>query len=280
MIQKLSLEHISKSFRNKKVLHDITCDFSCGITALLGQNGAGKSTLMHIMSTLLRPDDGRVLCDGTDVQKDKREYLAKIAIQFQNQPMYKNYTAEEYLQFCGALKELPKKQTASEAAQLLKGFGLEDSRKKKIKTFSGGMRQRLALCGTFLGNPEILFLDEPSAGLDIYEREELKNLLCSMKKERMIIISTHIVSDVENIADQIVMLRGGSVYAAGTQQALTGGLENLVWELPQDVDLPPEIHVYHAGGKPLCIAEEKPHPEARRKLADLTDVYFSSLSMR
>ncbi len=276
-MSKLIVKNISKKFHKKTALQQISCEFSNGITALLGQNGAGKSTLMNIMGTLISPDSGTVEYNGQDIVKLRSEYLGRIAVQFQNQPMYKNYTAREYLFFCGALKGMTKKETAEQGERLLHYFGLKDCEKKRIGSFSGGMKQRLALCGTFLGNPEIIFLDEPSAGLDIYEREELKNLLCDLKENCIIIISTHIVSDVENISDQIILLNHGKIYASGSQKELISDIQGKIWQLP-DVSIPKtELRIYHSNGKAFCISDAKPCAEAIQKEADLTDVYFSSL---
>ena len=276
----LTVNDITKKFKKKVALDDVSCSFSNGITALLGPNGAGKSTLMNIMCTLLSADSGTVSYKGKNICELDEEYLGKIAIQFQNQPMYKNYMAEEYLEFCGALKGIDKRKIAEQSEELLKFFGLEADKKKKIATFSGGMKQRLALCGTFLGNPEIVMLDEPSAGLDIYEREELKNLLCELKKNCIIIVSTHIVSDIENIADRIVLLNEGKIQSTGTQQELIENIQEKVWELPNDFADGDLYHTYRSNGKLLCISEEKPHAEAKAKQADMTDVYFSCITTR
>ena len=274
----LLLQDISKSFGKKQVLKYISCRLGSGITALLGPNGAGKSTLMNIICGLMQSDSGAVYYDGAAIQTQKEAYLEKISIQFQNQPMYKSDTALEYLAFCGALKGLPKETTLEHGKQLLQRFGIAETGKKKISAFSGGMRQRLALCGTFLGSPEIILLDEPSAGLDIYEREELKRYLCELKKNRIIIISTHIVSDIENIADNIVLLTGGNIFATGTQQSLIDDIDGTVWEIPSDAEF--QGRSYYSDGKHLTFSQESPCPDALPKQADLTDVYFSCVKVR
>jgi len=227
----LEAKNITKHYRKKTALTQFSCTFQPGITALLGPNGAGKSTLMNIMCTLLPASSGEILYDGKNILTLKQEYLGKISMLFQNQPMYKNYTSEEYLYFCGALKGLSPKTIAEQGDYYLKYFGIEDTRDRKISTFSGGMKQRLALCGAFLGNPEIILLDEPSAGLDIYERKELKRLLCNLKQQCIIILSTHIVSDVEDIADHIVLLKEGKIQFAGTPDKLEGTLDDLITEM-------------------------------------------------
>ena len=277
MMNQLIVERISKSFKKKKALSDVSCQFDVGLTALLGPNGAGKSTLMNIVCTLLEPDTGTVYYRGQEVKKTKTEFLGDLSVQFQNQPMYRNDTAMEYLRFCGALKELPPSQIEAEGRELLERFGLADTGKKKIAAFSGGMRQRLALCSAFLGAPKVILLDEPTAGLDIYEREALKRYLCELKKDRIIVVSTHIVSDVENIADKVILLNEGQIRADGTQIELIGELEGRVWELPSDTDVGGS---YFSDGKQLMITDTAPCQAAVLKQPDLTDVYFSQVKGR
>ena len=276
-MNQLIVERISKSFKKKKALSDVSCQFDVGLTALLGPNGAGKSTLMNIVCTLLEPDTGTVYYRGQEVKKTKAEFLGDLSVQFQNQPMYRNDTAMEYLRFCGALKELPPSQIEAEGRELLERFGLADTGKKKIAAFSGGMRQRLALCSAFLGAPKVILLDEPTAGLDIYEREALKRYLCELKKDRIIVVSTHIVSDVENIADKVILLNEGQIRADGTQIELIGELEGRVWELPSDTDVGGS---YFSDGKQLMITDTAPCQAAVLKQPDLTDVYFSQVKGR
>ena len=277
MMNQLIVERISKSFKKKKALSDVSCQFDVGLTALLGPNGAGKSTLMNIVCTLLEPDTGTVYYRGQEVKKTKAEFLGDLSVQFQNQPMYRNDTAMEYLRFCGALKELPPSQIEAEGRELLERFGLADTGKKKIAAFSGGMRQRLALCSAFLGAPKVILLDEPTAGLDIYEREALKRYLCELKKDRIIVVSTHIVSDVENIADKVILLNEGQIRVDGTQIELIGELEGRVWELPSDTDVGGS---YFSDGKQLMITDTAPCQAAVLKQPDLTDVYFSQVKGR
>ena len=277
-MQGLMLQDISKHFGKKQALRSVSCEIGCGITALLGPNGAGKTTLMNIICTLLKADTGKVTYNGQDIRDQKAAYLEKLSVQFQSQPMYKSDTAMEYLDFCAALKGIPQKEARNQGQTLLEQFGIADTGKKRIATFSGGMRQRLALCGTFLGSPEIILLDEPSAGLDIYEREELKRYLCELKKDRLIIISTHIVSDIENIADNIILLSNGCIHASGTQQALIQAVQRKIWQIPDNAEM--KEKTYHSDGKRLCYSTQKPCPEAMSKEADLTDVYFTCAKLR
>lgn len=277
-MSKLVLDDISVNYKRVRALRNISYEFKSGITALLGPNGSGKSTMMNVICTLQNPTAGVVWYNGKQILKQTKKYLSKMSIQFQNQPMYKNDSAIEYLMFCGALKGLSREQTLCQGRKLLSRFGIADVENKKISTFSGGMRQRLALVGTFIGDPEIILLDEPSVGLDIYEREELKRYLCEIKQKRIIIISTHIVSDVENIADDIVLLSEGKIYTNGSQSNLISAQQGKIWEIPDNVDV--RNAVYYSNGIRLCHSEQKPCADAKLKQADLTDVYFSCIKAR
>lgn len=277
-IQELTLQAISKRFRKVQALQDVSYTFRPGITALLGPNGAGKSTMMNIICTLLKQDAGTVQYNSLDIQKMGTAYLEKLSVQFQSQPMFRGDTAMEHMHFCGALKGIPPTTVKTQSQELLRQFGIADTGRKPIYTFSGGMRQRLALASTFLGNPEIILLDEPSAGLDIYEREVLKRYLCEQKKEKIIIVSTHIVSDVENIADNIVLLSSGRIYANGSQAALISKMDGQIWQIPEEAEI--SVPTYYSDSKRLCHSEVPPHPGAIPKNADLTDVYFSCIKAR
>lgn len=276
--QELTLQRVSKRFRKVQALQDASCTFYPGITALLGPNGAGKSTMINIICTLLKQDAGSVSYYGRDIRKMGKTYLEKLSVLFQNQPMFRSDTAMEHMRFCGALKGIPPEAVKTQSRELLQQFGIIDTGLKPISAFSGGMRQRLALASTFLGDPEIILLDEPSAGLDIYEREVLKRHLWELKQNKIIIVSTHIVSDVEGIADNIVLLRSGRVWAEGSQAALISQVEGQVWEIPDEVEI--SATTYYSGGKRLCRSEASPHPHAVPKPADLTDVYFSCINGR
>jgi len=275
---KMTLQDISVNFKKVKALRRVSYELKPGITALLGPNGAGKSTLMNVICTLRKPSSGKVYYNGEDITKQKRRYLSKVSVQFQNQPMFKNDSAMDYLFFCGALKGLGRDEIQKQGQELLQRFGIADTGKKVISAFSGGMRQRLALAGTFLGDPEIILLDEPSAGLDIYEREELKRYLCELKKDRIIIVSTHIVSDVEDIADDIVLLSNGRIHTSGSQEDLIQSLHGKIWELPEDCDV--QLPTYYSNGKRLCCSDEMPISGAIQKIPDLTDAYFSCVKKR
>lgn len=273
----LTLQNVSMRFKKKYVLNDITAQIGQGITALLGPNGAGKSTIINLCASLYRPTSGEVLYNNESIHALGDNYRQHLSVLFQTQPMYKNDTAMEYLEFYGGLKNIGKDRIHAQGQQLLQTFGLADTEKKRINAFSGGMRQRLALCGAFLANPQILLLDEPSAGLDIQERELLKQHLCQIKHDRIILISTHIVSDIENIADQILILDQGKLIASGTQPSLVSNIEGNVWEIPTDTDI--ESSYYH-DGKKYCCQHAYPGIGAKQETPNLTHAYLHTLKSR
>lgn len=198
---------MSKSFKNKQVYEDVDLFFDKGITVLLAPNGAGKTTLMNMITTLTKPTKGKILLDGKNIYKMGDDYRKVIGYLPQNVGYYKNYSAFENLMYIAALKGIPRKHAANIIEMYLEQFELEDVKNKKLKEFSGGMIQRVGIIGALLNDPDILVLDEPTAGLDPKERVRLKKILSDLGKDRIIIISTHITSDVEFIANKIVMIK-------------------------------------------------------------------------
>lgn len=273
----LSIKNISKTYGKKVVLDDVSHQFGKGITALLGPNGAGKSTLMNIISTIVSADNGCVIYDDEIVNGKSKEYFKNLSVQFQNHPMNKVYNSDEYLEFCGILKNMSHKAIREQGSELLRYFGMEEYRKKKIGALSGGMKQRLALCGTFLGDPKVVLLDEPSVGLDIYEREELKSYLYDIKENRTIIISTHIVSDVENICDELLFVGQGKLLLNGKQKELISQLQGKVWDVSDCVSIGEIKNKYRSSGKSIVISDTCPCEGAVEKCPDLTDVYFGTM---
>ena len=234
----LRLDKLSKSYGKKQALKGMTCEFKTGINALLGPNGAGKTTIMNCISGVIKRTGGEVTYDGQDVFKMGESYRERLGFQFQSQPFYPSYTAYEYLKFICILKGLDKDIADNETERVLGLVNLKDNKNERIKTFSGGMKQRLAIAQTILGSPEILIFDEPSAGLDPFEREQFKRIMVTLKKKSIIIISTHIVSDIDTIADELVLLNKGAVIANDKPENLYGRVRGLIWEIPEsDMDL-------------------------------------------
>ena len=205
----LVIENVSKSYKQNKALSDFTLTMTPGIYALLGPNGSGKSTLMNIITDNLKADGGTIKFNGKDISKMGREYLKLLGYMPQYPGIYPQFSAEEYLYYMAALKGVkdPEKQIDS----VLEEVELLDVRRKKTAYFSGGMKQRLALAQAVLGDPKILVLDEPTAGMDPKQRIAIRNYISKTAFDKIVIIATHVVSDIEYIAGNIVMLKKGVI---------------------------------------------------------------------
>lgn len=207
----LELKDIRKCYGKKEVLHNVNLSFGTGIYGLMGQNGAGKSTLMNIMADVLEPTSGSVLYEGTDITRLKDEYRKNIGFLPQDVGYYGNFTAEKTVRYFGVLRGAAEAGLKERAEEVLKSVNLYQNRNDKVRTFSGGMKQRLGIALTYVADPEILIFDEPTVGLDPEERERFKSLLKELSKNKTIILSTHIVSDVEDIADYAVVMQDGNI---------------------------------------------------------------------
>lgn len=203
----LIVNNLSKSFGNFKVLEDINLELVNGVYGLLAPNGAGKTTLIKILATLIFQTEGEILFDGEDIVKLDDKYREVLGYLPQNFGYYKNYTAKEFLLYLSTLKGLDGKVAKKRVGELLKLVALEDVANKKLKKFSGGMIQRIGIAQALLNDPKILILDEPTAGLDPKERVRFRNLLSNLSRDRIVIISTHIVSDIEFIANEVIMIK-------------------------------------------------------------------------
>lgn len=206
---KLEVQNISKSYKQVQALHEISFTLTPGIYGLLGPNGAGKSTLIRILIQSLKPDQGKILWNGQVIRKNPGFYLQNLGYVPQVQALYPEFTPWQYLDYMSALKEIPRKETQRKIEEVLKMVELEDCRNMPIKAMSGGMKQRLLIAQSLLNHPQILILDEPTTGLDPRQRILLKEILHRMAKNTIILLATHLVSDLESIADEILLLRKG-----------------------------------------------------------------------
>ena len=227
----LKLEHISKSYGKNKALSDFSMTFTSGIYALLGPNGSGKSTLMNIITDNLKADAGEIFFDGENVKKMGVLFREKIGFMPQYPGLYPNFTAREFLFYMATLKDIPKKQMKDAVESVLSAVELSDVAGQKISSFSGGMKQRLALAQATLGDPEIIILDEPTAGLDPKQRISVRNYISSIALKKIVIIATHVVSDIEFIAKDAIILKKGVVIDDAPPAVLTKKMENKVWNL-------------------------------------------------
>ncbi|WP_297241393.1 ABC transporter ATP-binding protein [uncultured Flavonifractor sp.] len=228
----LQVERVSKLYGGFVALQEVELELGCGVYGLLGPNGAGKSTLMRIVTDLLAPSRGRVLCDGRDIHAMGADYRDLLGYLPQDFGVYPNFTAEGFLCYIARLKGLGRVAARQKTAELLELVGLTDRRKRRLGGFSGGERQRVGIAQALLNEPQVLILDEPTAGLDPQERIRFRGLLNRLGKDRLVLLSTHIVSDVESAADQVILLRRGQVIGQGTPTELLRQLEGKVWNVP------------------------------------------------
>ena len=218
----LKVKDISKNYNRYSALRGVNLELEPGLYGLLGPNGAGKSTLLKIIAGILRPTAGSILLDNEPVSKLGEHYRAMLGYMPQDLGIYPEFTAKRYLLYIAALKGLTEAQAKAEIDKLLEAVGLSSNAEQKLKGFSGGMLRRVGIAQTLLCNPQILLLDEPTAGLDPQERVRLRNLLSALAQHSIIILSTHIVSDVELIAEKIILLREGQIAAFDTVAGLVG----------------------------------------------------------
>lgn len=228
----LQVERVSRLYGGFVALQEVELELGRGVYGLLGPNGAGKSTLMRIMTDLLAPSRGRVLCDGRDIHAMGADYRDLLGYLPQDFGVYPNFTAEGFLCYIARLKGLGRVAARQKTAELLELVGLTDRRKRRLGGFSGGERQRVGIAQALLNEPQVLILDEPTAGLDPQERIRFRGLLNRLGKDRLVLLSTHIVSDVESAADQVILLRRGQVIGQGTPTELLRQLEGKVWNVP------------------------------------------------
>ena len=207
----LKIENLTKAYGKKVALRDFSAMLSSGIYGLLGPNGAGKSTMMKIITENLSADKGRILVDGTPSDKLGADYRAMLGYMPQQQGMYPHFTARRFLTYIAALKGMDKKTAAEEVEKAAAMVNMTDVLDKRLGTFSGGMKQRILIAQAVLGSPKILILDEPTAGLDPKERIRIRNLISQISMDRIVILATHVVSDVEYIAKEIIMLKNGQL---------------------------------------------------------------------
>ena len=226
----LCINQLSKSYGSNLALDQFSYKFDHGIYALLGPNGSGKSTLMNIVTQNLRASSGSVTLDGVDIDKLGASYREKLGFMPQYPGMYPSFSALDFLRYMAVLKGLNKKKADEQIDELLHAVELHDVRTHRIGSFSGGMKQRLALAQSLLGDPEIVILDEPTAGLDPKQRIAIRNYIASVALNKTVIIATHVVSDVEFIAREAIMLKKGVISDSGSPYELTQKIEGQVWQ--------------------------------------------------
>lgn len=216
----LELKNISKIYQGSPALNPLTICFKSGIYGLLGPNGAGKSTMMNIITDNLRSDTGEVIWESQSARNMGRDFRRILGYTPQQQGLYDSFTGRRFLHYMAALKEIPKDQIVLETLRTATAVNLQNELDKKLSAYSGGMKQRILIAQALIGAPELIVMDEPTAGLDPKERVRVRTLLEGMAKNRVIIVATHVVSDIEGIAEEIILLKKGTIVAKDSPQAL------------------------------------------------------------
>lgn len=229
----LEIRQITHIYKNgKKALDQVSMTLTPGVYGLLGPNGAGKSTLMNIITDNLLPTEGDVLLDGKGISADSVSYRDRLGYMPQQQSLYSQFTGIRFLWYMAALKGIPRKKAGERIGRLLELVNLEEASGRRIGAYSGGMKQRLLIAQALLNDPDVLVLDEPTAGLDPKERIRIRNFVSEIAQDKIVLLATHVVSDVECIAKEIILLKQGSVTRDGKPVELIHELDGLVWEFP------------------------------------------------
>ncbi len=230
-MNKLEIKDLTKIYGRKRANDGITVTLENGVYGLLGPNGAGKTTLMKQITTLIKPDKGEILYNGEDIFNMDDKYRDLIGYLPQEFGVYKNFTAKQFLQYVGALKGMNGKNLNSKVDELLELVGLYDVRNKVIGKFSGGMKRRVGIAQVLLNDPKIIVLDEPTAGLDPQERTRFRNLIAKISRDKVIILSTHIISDIESVAKETIMIKKGKLLMKGTHREILSDMNNKVYNI-------------------------------------------------
>ena len=284
MYMELYLDHISKKYKDKVAVDDVSLRLTPGVWGLLGANSEGKTTLMRMIAGIMRPTAGQVKYDGLPITELKEKYRDRFGYLPQDFGYYPDFTALDFMLYLAALKGINRRAARCRSLELLETVGLADVARAKVRTFSGGMKQRLGIAQAVLNDPAVLVLDEPTAGLDPKERVRFRNLIASFAQDKIVVLSTHIVSDVEYVADEILVMRAGSFVLEGSPEQVVAQVAGKVWECavgPREADsLTARCTVgnahYGADGQVVLriVADERPHAQARPLEPTLEDVYL------
>lgn len=274
----LEVNRVTKKYGKFTALENVSLQFEKGVYGLLAPNGAGKTTLIKMLSTLLFPTNGEILWQGNDIYKMDERYRDILGYLPQQFGYYKNYTARQYLRYLAVLKNLETKAVEHRIDELLEIVMLKDDADKKMRKYSGGMIQRVGIAQAMLNNPQILILDEPTSGLDPKERVRFRNVINALAADRIVILSTHIVSDIETIANQVIMIQDHKIYCCLPPSEICKNLAGKVYEVPNitAVDMP---HLFlgerqsEAGTMYRMVCKNAP-PSAKRVVPTLEDVFL------
>ena len=279
----LELTDLTKKFGELTAVDHISLTMTSGVYGLLGVNGAGKTTLMRMLCTLLKPTCGSITCNGKDIFKMDGGYRKLLGYLPQDFGFYPEFTVQDYLLYISSIKGIRPAAAKKRTRELLAQVGLAKAANKKMKKLSGGMKRRAGIAQAMLNNPRILILDEPTVGLDPNERIRFRNLISELSEDRLVLLSTHIVSDVEYIAEQIVLMQEGRFFRTGTSEELIAGMDEEVWtctvprqKVNQYIQQYPVGNVKHvSGGAELrIISKTRPSENAVREAPTLEDAFL------
>lgn len=280
----LRLDRLTKQFGSAIAVDRLSATLTPGVYGLLGANGAGKTTLMRMICDVLKPTSGSVVWNGAPIERLGERYRSVLGYLPQDFGYYPDFSALDFMLYLSALKGLDSKAAKRRSMELLDLVGLKNVAKRKVKTFSGGMKQRLGIAQAVINDPQVLVLDEPTAGLDPKERVRFRNLISALAQDKVVILSTHIVSDVEYIADEILIMRAGQIVASDTIEEILAQVSGVVWECvvtPREADVMSarmavgNVRYDHAGMAIVrIVSDTAPHSSARLVEPTLEDVYL------
>ena len=279
----LKITDLTKTFNGFAAVSHFSCQMTQGVYGLLGVNGAGKTTLMRMLTTLLRPTSGEITWNGQDIFRLEGKYRDKLGYLPQDFGYYPDFSVEDYLSYIASLKGIRPAVAKRRVQELLSQVGLAKVRKKKMKTLSGGMKRRAGIAQAMLNDPQILILDEPTAGLDPNERVRFRNLISELSEDRVVLLSTHIVSDVEYIADRIILMKDGSITQSGTAEEITQSMPEWVWQCAVSREEIPaflkqfkvaNVKTTPQGAALRIVSARKPTPDATPVAATLEDAFL------
>lgn len=279
----LEMNNLTKKFGDFTAVKQLNLSMTRGVYGLLGKNGAGKTTFMRMLCTLLTPTEGNILCDGRDIFKMEGEYRKLLGYLPQDFGFYPEFTVRDYLLYIASIKGLPPAVAKKRTKELLAAVGLEKYAGRKMKKLSGGMKRRAGIAQAMMNHPKILILDEPTAGLDPNERIRFRNLISEFSEDRLVLLSTHIVSDVEYIANDIWLMNEGEIVRQGTPKQITESMKQKVWEcLVEKRAVPLLARQYKIsnmksdtqGVQVRVIAGEKPAEYAKEAVPSLEDAFL------
>ena len=280
---KLELDGLTKEFGDFTAVNHINLTMTNGVYGLLGVNGAGKTTLMRMLCTLLKPTSGTICCNGKDIFSMDSEYRKLLGYLPQDFGFYPEFTVEDYLLYIGALKGIRPIVAKKRVKELIAKVGLSKVAHKKMKKLSGGMKRRAGIAQAMLNNPKVLILDEPTAGLDPNERIRFRNLISELSQDRLVLLSTHIVSDIEYIANQVLLMKDGKISHSGTQEEIIQSVPVKVWscvvannevEMWQKQFKVSNMKTLSDGIELRILSEKSPHYNAKEETMTLEDIFL------